>query len=166
MFYWLTSSDKKRLRKIKKADRKAKRKGKKYKFYGQRQALLDRVVDGDTLDVYMIKDKNEFLFRIRLLDVYAHELKPKKKRSNGEKVDEETRREIKKLAKQEKKYLESFFKDTDELIVDCGEKSDTDQRGEFEAFGRLLGVLYVNGVDINEKMREKIGDGNKYTKIR
>lgn len=97
------------------------------------KCTLDRVVDGDTVDVYIDLGFSVSIHqRVRLLGIDAPE-------SRTRDLEEKARG----IAATE--YLEERLTNASEIIV----KTELDKRGKF---GRVLGLFFIEGKNINEEM--------------
>ena len=96
------------------------------------KVTIDRVVDGDTVDVHIDLGFNVTAFkRIRLFGINAPETRTKDL--------EEKRKGI-----ESKEWLEKLL--TSPKIILMTEKDDTGK------YGRVLGTFFVAGININELM--------------
>ena len=106
------------------------------------------VYDGDTCKVVFRLNKKIHRWNIRLDGYDTPEMRPSKSKANR---DEEIA-----AAKRAKEYLKSLVMNDDQLVyIKCG---------EFDKYGRLLGVLFINKDDkesVNQKMIKE-GHGYEY----
>lgn len=106
------------------------------------------VYDGDTCKVVFRLNKKIYRWNIRLDGYDTPEMRPSKSKANR---DEEIA-----AAKKAKEYLKSLVMNDDQLVyIKCG---------EFDKYGRLLGVLFINKDDkesVNQKMIKE-GHGYEY----
>lgn len=103
------------------------------------RATVVRVVDGDTVDVdidlgFYVWLKNQ---RIRLVGINAPEPRGKTKKSG----------------KRSSKYLKKLIEGKEIIIRTIKSKKDKGDRKD--SFRRWLGVLYLNGMDVNQHMIER-----------
>jgi len=108
--------------------------------YNYKVLSVDRVVDGDTVDVVI--DLGFYLYkkeRVRLSGIDAPEIRT---RNSEEKV----------LGYDATNWLENRLKDASERSDDIFIRTELD--GSFGKYGRLLGWIYIGGseVSINEMM--------------
>jgi micrococcal nuclease len=108
--------------------------------YNYKVLSVDRVVDGDTVDVVI--DLGFYLYkkeRVRLSGIDAPEIRT---RDSEEKV----------LGYDATNWLENRLKDASERSGDIFIRTELD--GSFGKYGRLLGWIYIGGseVSINEEM--------------
>lgn len=95
---------------------------------------LDRVVDGDTVDAHIDLGFGLSLFkRIRLYGINAPETRTKD-------IHEKERGLV------SKKYL------TEMLLINDGEFIVETKKDDTGKYGRLLGTIIVDGININEQM--------------
>lgn len=105
---------------------------------GVYKAKVVRCYDGDTLFCVMMYNDVLSQFRVRLLGYNSCEMKPKK----GTYKNEDEKNVIKQKALEAKEQLEKLV--LNKIITLTVDK--------FDAFGRLLGYVKVNGLDVNQFM--------------
>lgn len=120
-----------------------------FSISGIYKAKVVRCYDGDTLFCVMMYNNVLSQFCIRLLGYNSPEMKPKK----GSYKDEEDRQKIIKKAVECKEQLEKLV--LNKIVTLTVEK--------FDAFGRLLAYVKVDGIDVNYFMLEH-GFGVPFTK--
>ena len=103
-------------------------KGKKY------PCRIVSVYDGDTCTALFKLNRNPVKFKVRMLGYDSPEMKPR--------LNVENREQIKREAEAAKQALISKTKDRN-IILHCD---------SWDKYGRLLGTLYVDNININQWM--------------
>lgn len=109
-------------------------------------AKVERVVDGDTIIVSLSLGLDVVLEHqwIRLYDIDAWE----------------TRGETKEKGLEAAKYLEERLSSGEKIEIEIRPEWSKNKTGE-DSFGRWIGVVYVDGVNINVELIER-GRGEEY----
>ena len=120
------------------------------KFDIKNEAHLIKILecyDGDTLTCYMKYNGKYQLFKIRMLLYNSPEMKPVKKDADGNVIPEEERQQIIAKAKAAKHRLEELTLNKIGILT-CH---------KFDAFGRILGMIQIQGMDktVNQIMLDE-----------
>ena len=103
-----------------------------------------RVVDGDTISVLLYSEET----KVRLVGVDCYETRRNKRARFQEKNYNKTMDEVLRLGEESKQKLQGLLERNKEIQIEWEER---------DGFGRVLGHIYINQMNVNEYMLKNAG---------